>query len=626
MSSILRAACTSLAVTLTALSPFAFERVALAQEVQAVADRKVAEVGVPFVVQLSAQSENGVPENPKLTAPKGVVAQFQGGSPSRMFMNINGVQSVRNSLTATWAIVASVQGSFTFSPSVTIGGRTVASNVSVKVVPLGKAPQPQRQRRDPFGGLFGQDPFDDDFFNQPAFPGFQFEMRQPQVQTDPAFALPAPRGDRAFLHSTIDRKTAIVGEQVTLTSYIYLRADAGSFAAEDVHEARTPDFIARSLRDDNGTMKIVGQANVGGELWNVLLIRKVALFSLKTGDLKIDPMSLSVRMGQSLVVREGEAFNVRVTPPPENGKPPSYAQGDVGDWTITASVDPREVKRGGAVNVVFDLEGTGNLPASIVPPSQEGVEWLPPTITEKLTHTGDRSGGKRSFNYVVRFKKSGDVDLGKLEVPYYSPSKRRYEVSSAELGIIKVTPNGDESQKVIAADDPYRSIPPLKASLAGLGSQLLIADRPWFLYAVGLPPIGALLAIALTRASRKLASARALRKESPAMKLRRAIAEGDALYASTTDAALLERSVQLVLELAIALRTSILLRSIPRSEAKERLAKAGIDETIVARLLAMADASDEARFAPEAATLDEAKRRWKEVNDLARKIAKGSAP
>src|SRR5437588_8963097 len=113
---------------------------------------------------------------------------------------------------------------------------------------------------------------------------------------------------------------------------------------------------------DNATIERTAYAKVGGRTYAVALLRKYALFPLRAGELEITPMRLRIgRSGDRLT----ETLSVRVTEPPMDHRPPGYVVGDVGRFTVTTDVTPREVERGAAISVNVDVSGVGNVPSSL---------------------------------------------------------------------------------------------------------------------------------------------------------------------------------------------------------------------------------------------------------------------
>src|SRR5690606_13416479 len=117
-----------------------------------------------------------------------------------------------------------------------------------------------------------------------------------------------------------------------------------------------------------------------------------------------------------------------------------YQLGDVGSYSMVASVEPRTVEQGGAVAVTVTLSGTGNVPPSIRMPMQSGIEWLEPDVRESFEVSGSKLRGSRTFTYLARPKVAGTLDLGEVTLPYWDPDRKSYETARASLGRLHVTP------------------------------------------------------------------------------------------------------------------------------------------------------------------------------------------
>ena len=349
-------------------------------EVNLRVDAPEVEVGEPVTLTLSAMSDSSTPQpsDPQLKAPRGWTASAPMVSTQSQMSIINGQVSQRSGFRATWQAVASAPGTYELGPvSYSLSGRRVlAGGVKVVVKPASPGgPRPRRrQPADPFGGLFGQ------LF------GLGDDDRRPPPETVPPatqLSLDAPLEPQAFLRAVIDKTEAVVGEQVLLTIYLY-RVPRSSNVI-DPHESTSPDFYQRLVSTGDDDAQAV---NVGGSRWVVQMLRKVALFPLKAGDLPVGPMSLTL-VGQGFrgsgarggLVRSSQPLTVHVTEPPTAPRPSGYALGDVGSFNLQAQVEPRRVEAGGSIAVTALLRGTGNPPASLRLPERKGVTWLEPDFS-----------------------------------------------------------------------------------------------------------------------------------------------------------------------------------------------------------------------------------------------------
>ncbi|HEY5242240.1 MAG TPA: BatD family protein, partial [Polyangiaceae bacterium] len=361
-----------------------------APQMQAQADVDTVGVGDVVHLELTTQSGDGMPTDPQPGATPGFTVRGQSSSPSQTHISINGNRIDRFGLTVDWALQAQRVGTFSVGPpTVSVGGsRFAARPVTIHVVPAGQGPQrsqQQAQNPTPFPQGPGFSPFDP---WRGLFPGAD-PGAQPTVTTDPKLALDAPGGSFYFLHAVVDNASAVVGQQVTFSVYEYLDESAGASIEvdpADVHDPTAAEFVKHPLLRDDQEAILVGYASVAGRVWKVDLVRRWALFPLRAGDLVIGPMSVTLVRPRSAAgtKRATDAIHIHVSEPPAAGRPPGYALGDVGHFSLTAQVTPRDLEQGGAVGVHVELSGTGNVPAAIAPPARTGVEWLAPELHEQL--------------------------------------------------------------------------------------------------------------------------------------------------------------------------------------------------------------------------------------------------
>jgi hypothetical protein len=600
-----------------------------APEVRLQADATVVGVGDVVHVQMSATSSEAMPDDPRLGPTPGFTLRGQNASPSQTHIIMNGVSSDRYSLTVDWALEATRTGTFNVGPASVVvkGARVVASPIALRVVPAGQAP-PRQRRAQPPPMPFGFSPFDPWRGLFPA-PGVEPEPPpQPTVTADPKLALDAPLGPYLFLHTVVDKTSAVVGEQVAFTAYLYVDPSAPRLNQDDLHEAEANDFVKHALtRDDDENIPLAGYAAIAGRAWQVLLLRRWALFPLHAGDLTIGPMSLRVTTGQGVQsTRKSEVLHVHVTEPPLAGRPPGYAMGDVGRFTLSAQVQPREAAQGGAVGVHVELSGTGNLPSQIATPARAGVEWLAPEVHDKMGAVGQEGfGGTRSFDYVVRIKDAGAVDLGELRLPFWSPEKKHYDVARAALGVVNVTAvTGSGSTSSEAPPELLPGLPGPRDHLEGGGAvRRHLDDSPLFwLVAVGGAPIAFVFAVASRAAGRRVTTAWRQRRTSPLAELRERTAAARAACARgdgrETDAA-----VARALEAATIAHAAVNVRGAAGSgEIAERLGRGGVPREVAERVGALLGQCEGARFSPEAVDPLAARERWSQAQNLIRQLEK----
>ena len=606
----------ALAVVLFTTRPALAE---LQVELTATVDRDVVEVGETVTYIQQVMSHNGpAPSSPKPGATPGFSIQGVSSSPVHMRMAVNGALDDVSGLITQWTLHADKVGSFVLGPTqITLGpSRRNTSMVRVVVVERGKGNGSRPRGRppiDPFGGA-GPSPLDP-FKSLFDFGDDDSRPQQPVVPSgDPKLAMDQPRAPVAFLHATIDKPNAVVGEQITLNVYLYEDPYARQGRPGDVHEATANDFVKRSLMEDETRAVGAGTANVGGKLWNVKLIRKNALFPLKTGRLPIEPMSLTLPQAR-VGLRASETLFVDVVEPPIAGRPAGYAVGDVGDMALQATVTPRSIPRDGAIGVTVELRGNGNLPSQLAAPVVPGVEWLEPTLRDKLGQAAqDRFGGTRTFSYVVRVHKEGAVDLGEVRLPYYDPDKRAYAVARATIGIVNVATGpvrdaGADLPEVILADMPKE-----RRVLEGAHAESYVTERPIYWAALFGSPLMCALVLGASGAVGRWRERRAAASPTAehVAKTRHAEAE-EACRGSDGKAAI--GAVARALEAEVLARVGVNLRGAAGATGKTELEEAGVSAGKAESIVALLRRCEEERFSPDGVEIETARETWAQAKN-----------
>ncbi len=545
------------------------------------------EVGQDLVVQVTLMSSEG--DSP--TAPQLEVrgdAEVNGPSVRtelRMFSDGRSFTRQRG-LTATWSVAPRKVGKLVVGPgSFQLGGKTVkGERVEVEVLPAGSTPPSPRQRRSPFPSPFGADPFeffrggpgwaDEPFDDSSLVPSVPDELKMDRA--------PSPI---AFLRQEATPLRVVVGEQVTLRLYVY--GGRGPFAAGFAAQPTTADFLSFPTDQDD---IVPNRVPIGDQVFLAAKLREVALIPLHAGQLTIGgaKVTLSGRgypaagpQGSFLV--EGKPVTITVAEPPLAGRPPGYTLGDVGRFTLSATVEPRSIEQGGMVSVTARLEGTGNVPSRITPPEQNGVEWLEPNVRGEVGPRGTAIGGERVFRWTVHVTKAGTIDLGELSLPFFDPEKDRYEIARAALGQLIVQPGAARptDKPGQTADAPSAAsagpLPPIPArhTLGAVGAApVSLTDSSAYWWSLALVPLSVPTFAALVRAVRAVIERVRKRELGGTARVRSLLSR--ARRAASEDRAAAALDYERALYEAIETGLGIKARGVLRGELARQLERAGV--------------------------------------------------
>ena len=556
-------------------------RALAAPEVSATVSSSSVEVGEEFRVDLTAVTDDGsMPSDPQLTVPTGIIAYSPRLSTRMEMTMVGGTTMTRRSLTATWTLVAEREGNFTIpAPAILVDGTryTGGGTFFVRVRPSTRFPFPQP----PGGGTL-----DDE--------GAPLDSK--------ALRLPSGPDPKLFVRAVADKRQVLVGEQVTLSYYLYYRVD---FKMTDRREPALADFLRVGLLQSPGTESPV-TTRVGNVPFEVRLLDRIAAFPLRAGTLQTGALSAKfsgrhIGSGES---RSSNDLTIEVREPPVAGRPLGYRVGDVGQFELSAEVEPREIDQGGAVSVVVRLQGTGAMPSTLRVPQRTGIEWLDPEKRTQTSTPRGRVGGVRTYGYVVRVNEAGDVDLGTIELPYFDPDEGQYDVARAELGRIHVRPSTKAAPTTTpdaGADEaegtPFADVAPARRALGDWQARGDDSLEPIVLAGLVLvPPLFVLLGLGLRRGAVAFVRRREARRHDPgalAGRALRAARDADDPKEASGAAA---RAVHNAVEAATKLKSRALLIADLAAELERR----GIDPELASETAAVLEACEAMRYLPEA--------------------------
>ncbi|MFM2152629.1 MAG: hypothetical protein RL199_1064, partial [Pseudomonadota bacterium] len=386
-----------------------------------------------------------------------------------------------------------------------------------------------------FGGF--PDPFD-------AFDDFDFPDQRRRAATGP--------GD-LFLRAVVDKAEPWLGEQVTLSLYLFSQADISGvqsisfpkldgFWAEDVE---SPTQLTPEIRE------------VKGVPYRAYLLRRRALFPLRAGELVVDPVEAQINLGMAgffgggreSVRRKSTPVKLQVKGLPAEGQPPGFEAANVGDLKLTVTAKPAQAQLGQPVQLTAQLEGSGNLKGVQLRLSRlpAGLKTYDPTVTDKPKISSGRYGGVKMVEWVVLPERTGRFELPPVELPYFHPGRGNYDVLRSDAVSLDVS--GPASASPAPSATPSTDAVPVPANVLSGGLRALrlnpsleaaptpVWERPWFWPATAAPPMAwAVVSIA--------GAIGAMRRRRDPMVIREQRARGEAARRLKAARALLSSSEQ----------------------------------------------------------------------------------
>jgi hypothetical protein len=427
----------------------------------------------------------------------------------------------------------------------------------------------------------------------------------------------------AFLRTVVDKAEPYEGEQVTVTIYLYVRERLQ--AAPNIETEPTTDGLwIHDLLPPNHQLQ-PGRQVVGNDVYAVYVLRRVAAFPLRSGDVTIGPMSLEIDTSSLFdlfapgrarpnLKRSSQTVTLHVKPLPEAGRPAGEIA--VGRFTLVSKLDRSQAVAGDAITLTATVQGQGNIrSARIDPPHLSGVDVLQPETKDLVEAPNDLVGGTREYRFLLVQHTPGHVAVPALVLSSFDPSSQRYQrVTSTPLAfdvvgnaVPSTQGSGDPKTRSAERADqaPSQSDQPTWAPIRTQSrlqrSYAPLAERPFYLFALAAP-----LLVWLS-----LASASMLRRRLTALKDRgpgRALRLAEERLQSAEAAAVNGDSARFYAEASAALlavleaRLTENLGGLTRSELRERLVSRGMEPRLVAEVLETLERSETVRFSSASAT------------------------
>lgn len=240
-----------------------------------------------------------------------------------------------------------------------------------------------------------------------------------------------------FMYAEVDKKSAYVNEQITLSVRFYS-------ALETIFGAIyfPPDvkgLFAEELPSEQRGVEVINGKKYG------YVEYKTALFGASSGRNKVSSASVEYEYKTGSVLDEffpgfftgsSKRASVKTTPIaininqlPTQNKPTSF-NGAVGNYSIKTSVDDSEIRAGEVFDLITKISGTGYIRSLSIPnfPELENFKIYDSIEEElKLETKNDILKGYKTFRTAIVPKNSGSFVLPKIEFSYFDTKTKQYK-------------------------------------------------------------------------------------------------------------------------------------------------------------------------------------------------------
>ena len=394
---------------------------ALAQDVEfkASAPAQVI-VGKPFQLTYSVNQRAKDLRAPEFTDFDYIAGPYTSQSSSTSF--VNGKRTSSFTLTYTYTLMASKEGTFTIPPAtIKVDGEQYTSNgVRISVLPPDQ----------PANASAASQPTSNSGSSQTAKGG----------QTSNSTS---DLSSNIFMRTLVS-KTKVHEQEAILLSYkLYF---AGVDVAQLTNNTRLPEFKG-FLKQELEMGEIQTELeHYNGRNYQTAVLYRTLLFPQRSGDITIDPAQFEalLRVQNRAQVRSifDDFFNsyttatkaltspgvtIHVSALPA-GKPMGFS-GGVGQFNISSAISSTDLQANEAVTLTLTIQGAGNMKLLKTPAVDwpEGFEVYDPKVTNNFRNSTSGVSGTKTIEYLAIPRAGGTYAIPPIQFSYYDTQADDYK-------------------------------------------------------------------------------------------------------------------------------------------------------------------------------------------------------
>ena len=425
--------------------------------------------------------------------------------------------------------------------------------------------------------------------------------------------------DDMFLRLSFSKRNAMVGETITATLKLYQRVNIAGF-----EDAKFPTFNGFWSQEIQAPTNIqFHRESVGEMIYNAAVLRSWNLVPQKAGDITIDGAELvclvNIRTQRpstgsifdSFFQDDYQTIRKRVTTQPvtihvsalPGGAPASFG-GGVGSFKMSASLTRDSLKTHDAASLRVTVTGTGNISLLEAPKVS-----FPPDFEVYDVKTSDVSGGK-VFEYPFIPRSHGDFVLGPVEYSYFDISSRKYVTLKSQPLEIRVgkgadtgTPDagqviqGVNRKDVRDVGSDIRFISTKPGTFASVGHFFAGSPAFWIL-TILLAALAAALYFALRGLAARRADVAGSKNRGATKMARKRLAQAGTFLKGNLYTAFYEELHRALLGF-VSDKLNMDAADMSKENISARLVGQGAGEALTADFIALLDACEYARYAPD---------------------------
>ena len=349
---------------------------------------------------------------------------------------INGKVSSSSAITYTYILMAGKEGTYTIpAASIEVDGKKIFSNaLTIKVLPPDQAAGNQQSEQ---GGNASS--------SRGQIAGSKISDKD------------------LFITATAAKTTVYEQEAILLTYKVYTLVNLRQLYG------KMPDLKGFHTQEiELPQQKTFSLEHYNGRNYNTTIWSQYVLFPQQTGKLEIPSITFEGIVAQQTISDDpfdaffngGGYIEVKkkiVTPKvvinvkPLPAKPDNFS-GGVGEFTMSSSINAKEVKTNDAVTIKLTIKGAGNMKLLSSPEVKfpEDFEVYDPKVNNNFEVSRAGLSGTQTIEYLAIPRHAGDFTIPPVEFTYFDLKSRSYKTLKTEEYRLKVAKGKGNADQVIA--------------------------------------------------------------------------------------------------------------------------------------------------------------------------------
>jgi len=301
---------------------------------------------------------------------------------------------------------------------------------------------------------------------QPVWPGEELDFDREYVLR-PGENVNEKIRKNMFVKVQVSKTNCFVGEPIVATYKLYSRLQSESRVTK--HPSLN-GFSVHDMIDPTSDVSFI--ENVNGKPFTVHIIRKSQLIPLQAGTVDLDPVEVEntvhflksngpikrrnsnplqelfdrfsgdeeagERVDQHVVL-DSKPVAIAVKALPLENRPESF-NGAVGQFTVSASMDTKNIVAEDAAILKLTVKGSGNLPVVNAPTVSwpKGIEDYSASAKEQVDKTVAPMNGFKTFEYKFIPSVAGTYTIPPISFSYFDPAKAVYKTLETQAFSVSV--------------------------------------------------------------------------------------------------------------------------------------------------------------------------------------------